>query len=108
MIILHSRHDKTSRDFILKYDTGHIVYDYEDSIDKYDNICGFPSVIINIPPYYKESETFTDPETGEEIISEGYNVEEHIEIIFNPDDMESMIKLQSYYDTLAITSPYKE
>lgn len=108
MIILHSEHDKTSRDFIEKYGEGHEILNYENSISNYSGICGFPSVVVNIPAYYKEREIIEDEDTGEEIVFDGQNIEEHIEIIFNPSNIQDMIDLQNQYNNLATISPVRK
>lgn len=108
MIILHSEHDKTSRDFVEKYGHGNTVLSYHESISTYNSIQGFPSVIVTVPAYYQQPENTVDPESGETIVVDGGNVEADIEIIFNPATLEEVQRYQDLVNQRAIDSPVQE
>lgn len=116
MIILHSEHDKASREFVSLYGEGHTVLNYQESIQNYSNISAFPSVVINVPAhivpeqYIEEEimEAYTDPEgnyheaqTIPAHTIPSYAVEAHTELMRMPSTMQEAIDYQNKVNSLA-------
>lgn len=82
-IILHNQHDKASRDFVGKYGSGHIIIQYPECVSQYPNICGFPSVVIDLPEKVIEEYTIKD-ESESEYFVEKQIIPAHKEIVNMP------------------------
>lgn len=97
MIILHSPHDKDSRDFVEKYGKDNIILNYPECLDSYPNISAFPSVVIDVPAYHRPSEIiFMKDENGDDIYDnegspisfthEAENIDSYVEIYRSIED----------------------
>lgn len=106
MIILHSQHEKGSREFVEEYQKDHEIFNYPECIQVYPNISAFPSVLIFIPGYTLPDEIMSR-EDGTQFTIDGMSEEDHSYAYPAPKNMEEVEEYVKFVNQRALDHPYK-
>lgn len=98
MIILHSQHEKASRDFVERFGNGNEVIPYPECVQRFPWIRAFPSVILDVPAHNVPAGWFGPDQ-------DAYNVPSHEELVDTPNEWEIVCITQDFVNEWARVSP---